>query len=223
MTDGEFQAGDARSVEHEEGRGALRRVRRHGRSRNIRGCDGSCGDWATGAWSDLMASRDDHWIGFFGIGYTQTSRAIRQIDLSHSQVRDFRNELMTVAFEPRDYLNNPLRHGFIRGTIIQAGGPCHAVEGWRINYLAAPNGAFQKVDGHSSGLLMANSFNVPVRRLWPGLLANTAFYGVILWALWSTPGAVLRGLRRRRGSCVRCGYDLRGAEAGAGCPECGDG
>jgi hypothetical protein len=67
---------------------------------------------------------------------------------------------------------------------------------------------------------------LPWHPIWPGLLANTAFYGVIGWALWFTPGAVRRGLRRRRGACVRCGYDLRGAEvipeAGAACPECGD-
>jgi hypothetical protein len=76
---------------------------------------------------------------------------------------------------------------------------------------------------------------LPTHPLWPGLLANSAFYGVILWALWFTPGAVRRELRRRRGACVRCGYDLRGRvggidagrrsapqEAATGaCPECG--
>jgi hypothetical protein len=61
---------------------------------------------------------------------------------------------------------------------------------------------------------------LPWRPLWPGLLANTAFYGVILWALWFTPGAVRRGLRRRRGACVRCGYDRRGGSL-ISCPECG--
>jgi hypothetical protein len=60
----------------------------------------------------------------------------------------------------------------------------------------------------------------PYRPLWPGLLANTAFYAVILWAIWFTPGAIKRGLRTRRGACMRCGYDLRGAEHET-CPECG--
>jgi hypothetical protein len=61
---------------------------------------------------------------------------------------------------------------------------------------------------------------IPLRPIWPGLLANTVFYGVILWALWFTPGAVRRGLRRRRGACVRCGYDRRGISGGR-CAECG--
>jgi hypothetical protein len=63
--------------------------------------------------------------------------------------------------------------------------------------------------------------------IWPGLLVNTAFYGAILWGLWVGPGALRRGLRRRRGACVRCGYDLRGGEGSDGapavCPECGAG
>jgi hypothetical protein len=68
------------------------------------------------------------------------------------------------------------------------------------------------------------SIGLPFLPIWPGLLANTAFYGVIVWVLWFTPGAVRREMRRRRGSCVGCAYDLRGAEviagAGAACPEC---
>jgi hypothetical protein len=63
---------------------------------------------------------------------------------------------------------------------------------------------------------------IPFRPIWPGLLANTAFYGVILWALWFTPGAVRRAMRKQRGACVRCGYELQGGGQ-ATCPECGAG
>jgi hypothetical protein len=56
--------------------------------------------------------------------------------------------------------------------------------------------------------------------LWPGLLANTAFYGVILWTLWIAPGVIKRTMRKRRGACGQCGYDLRGG-GHVVCPECG--
>jgi hypothetical protein len=39
------------------------------------------------------------------------------------------------------------------------------------------------------------------------------------WSLARTHRTLRRHVRRRRGNCVQCGYDLRGA--GATCPECG--
>ncbi len=65
---------------------------------------------------------------------------------------------------------------------------------------------------------------LPVRIIPAGFLADTGIYGVIFWLLWFTPGAIRRMVRRQRGRCEKCGYDLRGnASGGAGsvCPECG--
>jgi hypothetical protein len=56
--------------------------------------------------------------------------------------------------------------------------------------------------------------------LWPGFLVDTAFWGGAAFLVWSVPGFVRRGVRRRRGRCVRCGYELKGL---AVCPECGGG
>ncbi len=78
---------------------------------------------------------------------------------------------------------------------------------------------------------------LPLALIWPGLAFNTAFYGGILWILCFGPGIVRRGCRRRRGQCVKCGYDLRGSSSGGGggggsagagggggaVPECGGG
>ena len=61
---------------------------------------------------------------------------------------------------------------------------------------------------------------LPVRPLWTGLIANTFFYTVILWLLTLGPFTARRLVRRKRGHCVKCGYDLRG-EFSAGCSECG--
>jgi len=78
---------------------------------------------------------------------------------------------------------------------------------------------------------------LPIRPVWPGFLIDTLFYGGIWLGLFFGVGAARRGVRRRRGRCVRCGYDLRGQRqesphpqplsrgergtSGGGCPECG--
>jgi len=43
---------------------------------------------------------------------------------------------------------------------------------------------------------------------------------MIVWMLWSSLFATRRMIRRKRGHCIKCGYDLRG-DFSAGCPECG--
>jgi hypothetical protein len=60
----------------------------------------------------------------------------------------------------------------------------------------------------------------PVAPVWPGFAVDTAFYGTIAFALWSAPAAIRRRVRKRRGRCPACGYDLRGITTGP-CPECG--
>lgn len=65
---------------------------------------------------------------------------------------------------------------------------------------------------------------LPCRPLWRGLISNTIAFGAV-WGLvmlgakwvWRQRPSVRR---RRRGWCVRCGYDLLGDFAN-GCPECG--
>ena len=44
--------------------------------------------------------------------------------------------------------------------------------------------------------------------IWPGLLANTAIYGGVWWAMLFGPGVFIRWRRRRAGRCAKCGYDL---------------
>ena len=61
---------------------------------------------------------------------------------------------------------------------------------------------------------------LPLRPIWPGFAINTIFYATILWLLIPGPFVLRRYIRRKRGLCVACGYDLRHAEHDA-CPECG--
>jgi hypothetical protein len=68
--------------------------------------------------------------------------------------------------------------------------------------------------------------SLPLLPVWPGFLINTALYAAILWLLIPGPLVLRRLIRRRRGRCPKCGYDLRGqrpevgAAPGKGCPEC---
>jgi hypothetical protein len=61
---------------------------------------------------------------------------------------------------------------------------------------------------------------LPLQVHWRGFVADSLLYAVG----WFVPigGIALTrlGLRRCRGRCLKCGYDLRG-ELSSGCPECG--
>jgi hypothetical protein len=62
---------------------------------------------------------------------------------------------------------------------------------------------------------------LPTFPLWPGLLANTAFYGGAWAVLIFTPLVIRRWLRGRRGGCAARGYSREGLKDGVPCPECG--
>jgi len=60
---------------------------------------------------------------------------------------------------------------------------------------------------------------VPRKPLLIGFAVNTALFGGTSWMLICGPFALRRRLRQVRGSCISCGYDLRGAPHKL-CPEC---
>jgi len=67
----------------------------------------------------------------------------------------------------------------------------------------------------------AEPYVLPLRPIWPGLVLNTLLYALVLWLLYRGSFVLRRHIRRKRGRCPKCGYDLRGQLPGAGCPECG--
>jgi hypothetical protein len=66
---------------------------------------------------------------------------------------------------------------------------------------------------------------IPYRPLWTGLAFNILVLTVAWWIVLVVPfalrDAVLGALRRRRGLCPACAYDLRATPASSPCPECG--
>ena len=61
---------------------------------------------------------------------------------------------------------------------------------------------------------------VPLRPVWGGLALNTTFYAVLAIMLNLARRRVVGFVRRLRGRCRHCGYDLCGTDHAA-CPECG--
>jgi hypothetical protein len=61
---------------------------------------------------------------------------------------------------------------------------------------------------------------LPAHVIWPGFLVDMAFWGGAAFIVWGAPGLVRRGVRRGRGRCVGCGYELKDLST---CPECGSG
>ncbi len=64
------------------------------------------------------------------------------------------------------------------------------------------------------------NFTVPLRPIWPGFAINTIFYAAILWMFTLGPSTARRFIRRKRGHCIKCGYDFSHAEHEV-CSECG--
>jgi len=61
---------------------------------------------------------------------------------------------------------------------------------------------------------------LPLRPVFPGFLVDTLFYAAMWFGIFFGVAALRRFVRKKRGRCVTCGYDLRG-EFDKGCAECG--
>jgi hypothetical protein len=61
---------------------------------------------------------------------------------------------------------------------------------------------------------------LPLQPIARGVVVGTAFYGVLVGAIFGLGHRVRRAVRRRRFCCPACGYSLAGLTGGV-CPECG--
>lgn len=74
--------------------------------------------------------------------------------------------------------------------------------------------------GTDAGAMMVRGDPIPFYPLWPGVIGNTLIYTGLCLGIWTGLPAVRRALRRRRGHCPMCNYNLTGNATGR-CPECG--
>jgi len=73
----------------------------------------------------------------------------------------------------------------------------------------------------TSAARKCESLLLPLHPIWSGYFMNSLAWGLPLFALSFIPPALRRSLRRRRGLCSACAYDLCATPPGSPCPECG--
>ncbi len=65
------------------------------------------------------------------------------------------------------------------------------------------------------------SVELPYIPIWPNFAIDSAIYSAAWWLLLIAPLTIRSTLRRRRGRCPACGYNLSATPAPLPCPECG--
>jgi hypothetical protein len=105
------------------------------------------------------------------------------------------------------------------------------VHGWPVPFLAerkivfdSGSAVYQGAIGRQwlpSWMNGAYTQSVPLTPVLPQSFGASAFYAIPVYATLTLLRIGRRSLRRRRGKCPSCGYNLAGLESGA-CPECGN-
>ena len=100
--------------------------------------------------------------------------------------------------------------------IVELGWPmrCMAGEQWKEGYSSS------NILKGKSGMLQAFGYQWPNRVLWIGMIINVLFYCVVIALPIFSWNYIRSTLRKKRGYCLKCSYDLRG-DYSAGGPECG--
>lgn len=87
--------------------------------------------------------------------------------------------------------------------------------------LSFPGGMVIRQASNPTGTTSISAIVLPMRPVWPGFLIDTASFASFWLTIRVAVSGVRRGLRRRRGACVFCGYDRRSISSKQPCPECG--
>lgn len=112
-----------------------------------------------------------------------------------------------------------LIHGESRFVVTEAafGWPLPAVRWWTDRMSGQTGGAALR-HNRSDEPWTEDYLILPTIPIWRGFLLNSFLFACAWWLLFLIPLTTRRVLRRRRGGCPACGYDLSGQPA---CPECG--
>ncbi len=100
------------------------------------------------------------------------------------------------------------------------GGVLDPAGGWHTPFPPPGDFAFAIPLESSTDLRTSEWRWLPLFPMLPGFAINTLFYAALLWLPFAA-FVTRRLIRKRRGRCVRCGYDLTGTEHDL-CPEYGE-
>jgi hypothetical protein len=103
----------------------------------------------------------------------------------------------------------------------RAGLPWRCLECWSSEEVSKLAQTPRERRGEISAPSLYRNHFLPAIPVWPGFALNTAFYAGVAWGLRQVARAIRRRRRRRKGLCVKCGYDRAGIVSTAPCPECG--
>jgi hypothetical protein len=108
---------------------------------------------------------------------------------------------------------------FYNVEIVETGWPAHslAIDYWHEAHHSTP--ITIPIRRYTGGLQLGRVL-LPKRVLWRGVILDTLFYSVLIGLLLIGASQGRARLRRARGRCPNCAYDLRG-RLDEGCPECG--
>jgi len=159
---------------------------------------------------------------FVKVGWSRTNdsdRFIYKVNIVQETYPGYAQQYYYETNEPRPGINftRHLQRNEAFAVHVQAGWPLWCLEGdvWFTTYpynsecIQDPIGIVKVGDNHL----------LPIRIVWRGIAINTIFYAALLWLLTLGPFTARRMIRRKRGRCIKCGYDLRGTPDL--CPECG--
>lgn len=130
----------------------------------------------------------------------------------------------------------------ITTTVASSPGRSEATAGWPLHALTCFNSSAVNIDSGGMTIGIANSGGtiiggielppfttggsgprwraLPYQPIWSGLIVDTMAFALLWWVAFLAAIYGRRAIRRKRGLCAICGYDLRGA-AHERCPECG--
>ncbi|MEE9128821.1 MAG: hypothetical protein V3T84_02300 [Phycisphaerales bacterium] len=173
--------------------------------------------WEAATWSRVSSSFSVELSGYLGNVAITTAEAVLPAWAGELEpdVGSGQNERVARVVDARGWPWRALKSRFNLAGQYRDGQSSETITGVSGGILITPQSAEKN--------LIHTTLVFPLIPIWSGLFLDSVFYAVCILAIFfglTGPGIVAGTIRRKRGQCIKCGYDLRG-NLSHGCPECG--